>query len=107
MSKTGMLIAPAEYRDWFNRFKREVETDDVQLRFADSVAALTPIFAAEEIEFVLLGDAKGDPEWRFEILRAIFTLSPTTSVHCKGADDDGEQFVKNVLAGFVPWAMPE
>ena len=100
MSKTGISIAPSQYRECFERFKAEVESPTVKLNFADSVATLSPILATKDIEFVLLGGSPEDLEWRLEILRELFAASPMTSVHCKGAGYNGELFVKNVLAGF-------
>jgi hypothetical protein len=96
MIKTGLLIAPARYLDFFAKFVQEVDSGDVKLLIADSIDNVARIFEEEKIDIVFLG-ASSEPEYRLEILQHILTVSPTTSVHCKGEGMDPYWFVSGIL----------
>ena len=99
MIKKALVIAPARYRDWFVKFREEFDSGDVKLLFADSLESLTRIFEANEIDIVFMGGSSGWEE-RLEILQQVLTVSPASSVHCKGENDNGEWFIKSILNGF-------
>ena len=94
LGKGGIVVADVQ---------DHLSTPDVQLYGGGSIEDLRTTFAKTRIDHVIMG--AGLPlEARLEIVREIFLLSNTTTVHMKDYDsgpDGFVPFVRSVLTGLA------
>jgi hypothetical protein len=84
---------------------KQLRTPDVQLFGGTGVEDLRSTFAQTNIDHVIMG-AGIDLEARLEIVREIFLLSETTTVHMKDSASGPQgflPFVRSILIGLTGW----
>jgi hypothetical protein len=95
LGRTGFVL---------DEVQRQLQMPDVQLFAGTGIEAVRSVFAKEKIDHVILG-AGLDLDTRLEIVREVFQLSDTTTVHMKDRATGPEgmlPFVRSVLSGFQP-----
>ena len=94
--KNGLLIGG--HAGYLGRLKETIDTDELTLFMASSLDDVRRIFADEVIDVVFLG-RESDPANRLQILKHIFSVSPTSPVHVMGVGSDPVLFVGRILNG--------
>lgn len=92
LGRTGFVL---------DEVQRQLQMPDVQFFAGTGIEAVRSVFAKENIDHVIMG-AGLDLDIRLEIVREVFQLSDTTTVHMKdrAAGPEGMlPFVRSVLSG--------
>jgi hypothetical protein len=102
--KNGLLIGG--HASYLTRLNEAIDTDVAVLFIASGVDDVRRILADEVINVVFLGRER-DPAYRLQILKNIFSVSPTLPVHVMGVDSDPVKFIARILNGPADYkAMP-
>ncbi len=97
MMKSGLLIGG--HAAYLGKLAQAVRAEDIALFVATNLDDVNRIFDNETIDIVILG-RESDPEYRLQVLRRIFAVSPTSSVHLMGTGGDPLLFVRAMLQGY-------
>ena len=81
---------------YLGKLAEEVPAEDILLFIAASLDDVKRIIENETIDIVILG-LENDPEYRLQILRHIFAVSPNTSIHIKEVGLEAVPFICKVL----------
>ena len=92
--KRGLLVGGQT--SYLGKLAQELPAQDISMFIAASLDDVKRIFENEAIDIVFLG-RESDPEYRLLVLRHIFAVSPSSSIHIKGVGLEAVPLICKVL----------